>query len=84
MSYKHNVKAAKTLTVQVYSTVRYLIIKTKIFLFKVATLEYSPSFYVDWNTWSKPCCAGTFNFASEATFFANCLLNLSTPLTYSV
>ena len=84
MSYILNIKAVKTVTVQVYSTVRYLIINTKILLFKVSTLECSASFYLDWNIWSKPCFASTSNFTSEATFLANCLLNLSTPLTHSI
>jgi len=83
MNYKINIKAVKTVTVQVYSTVRYLIINTKIFLFKVSNLNCSPSFYPNWNTMSKPCFDSTSNFTSEATFLANCL-NLSTPLTYSI
>jgi len=57
-----NIKAVKTVTIQVYSTVRYLIINTKIFLSKASTLECSSSFYVDWNTWSKPCFASTSRF----------------------
>jgi len=80
MSYKLNTKSVKTVTVHVYSTVSYLITNTKIFLFKVSNLECSPSFYLNWNTSSKPCFDSTSDFASEATFLANCLLNLSTPL----